>query len=52
MAKTLSRTARPARGALRTKCVLVLYGKDPRGEPFGRRLVVAVIGDWSRSAHE
>src|SRR5713226_5430453 len=34
--------ARPARGALRPRCVLVQYGEGPMGEPAGRRLVVAV----------
>src|SRR5207244_13570711 len=40
-AKSLSRVARPARGALRTRCVLVQYVEGSRGEPAGRRLVVA-----------
>ena len=30
-----------ARGALRTRCVLVQYGEDLRGEPAGLRPVVA-----------
>ena len=37
----MSRVARPARGALRIRCVLVQYGEGPRGEPAGRMLVVA-----------
>jgi len=41
VAKSLSRVARPARGDVRTRCVLVQYGEGPRGEPAGRRLVVA-----------
>ena len=41
VAKSLSRVARPARGAVRTRCVLVQYGEGPRGEPAGRRPVVA-----------
>ena len=41
VAKSLSRVARPARGAVRTRCVLVQYDEGPRGEPAGRRLVVA-----------
>jgi hypothetical protein len=32
---------RPARGAVRTRCVLMQYGEGPRGEPAGRRLVAA-----------
>ena len=32
--------ARPARGAVRTRCVLVQYVEGPRGEPAGWRLVV------------
>src|SRR5713101_8033769 len=32
---------RPARGAVRTRCVLMQYGDGPRGEPAGRRLVAA-----------
>jgi len=71
VAKTLSRTARPARGAWTGSVVCggacpalmpgtgarkkgaspQLYGEGPRDEPSGRRLVVAVIGDRSRSAH-
>jgi hypothetical protein len=40
VAKSLSRVVRPAREALRTRCVLVQYGEGPRGKPAGRRLVV------------
>ncbi len=36
--------ARPARGAVRARRVLVQYGEGPRGEPAGQRLVVAA--DW------
>jgi len=32
---------REGAGALRTRCVLVLYGEGLRGEPAGRRPVVA-----------
>jgi len=39
--KSRSRVARPARGAVRTRCILVQYVEGPRGEPAGRRLVVA-----------
>jgi hypothetical protein len=41
VAKSLSRVARPARGALRPRGVLVQYGEGPRGESAGRRLVIA-----------
>ena len=41
VAKLLSRVVRPARRAVRTRDVLVQYGEGPRGEPAGRRLVVA-----------
>ena len=41
VAKSLSRLARLARGALRPRCVLVQYGEGPRGEPASRRHVVA-----------
>ena len=41
VAKSLSRVARPARGAVRTRCVLVQYGEGPRGESAGRMTVVA-----------
>ena len=41
--KSLSRVARPARGAVRTRCVLVQYGEGPRGEPAGGRLVAAAL---------
>jgi len=41
VAKLLSRVARPARGAVRIRCVLVQYVEGPRGESAGRRHVVA-----------
>ena len=37
----MSCVVRPARGALRTQCVLVQYVEGPRGEPADRRLLVA-----------
>jgi len=36
--KSLSRVVRPARGAVRTRGVLVQYGEGPRGEPAGRQV--------------
>jgi len=41
VAKLPSHVARPARGAGRTRSVLVQYVEDPRGEPAGQRPVAA-----------
>jgi hypothetical protein len=43
VAKSLSRVARPARGALRTRCVLVQYGEGLRDEPADRRPIAAAV---------
>ena len=39
----------PARGAVRTRGILVQYVEGPRGEPAGQRLVVAADRRWSRT---
>ena len=52
VAKSLRRVVGPARGALRPRCVLVQYGEGPRGEPAGRRLVVAADQRLQQKRHE